>query len=200
MKYLKRLTVIMLILALSVTLMACQQKEKSVLNISMSEAVYSKDELIQTADLILKGKVLSKDQEIMTNPGGTKNGIMNEQITTYTIEIDELYKGAYADETISVKTTNGMGLSPDLILYGEDENDVLAEPLERFDLSVGKECVLILRYFDSDLESRAGYYVYGEDQGYFILDGNGAFKSRKDWVKYSPDLATLPQEIAQAMQ
>ncbi len=203
MKNLKRWISVFLLLTLALTLVACDKeksKAKDILSITHSEAYYDRDTLLKESEIILKGTVVSKDREFMTNPDGTREGVNNEQLAVYTVAIDELYKGTYDKGTISVMTSNGLGLSPDLILYGEDDVTVLAEPLIRFDLEVGKECIIALYYLNSGQADQEGYYVTGEDQGYFVADENGSYKSPKESVVYSPNPQTIAQEIAQATQ
>ncbi len=174
---------------------------KEYLSISTTKASFNKEQLLEKGDLIIRGKVLTKDSEVMTNPDGTttdKNGhiITNEQIAAYTVEIDEVYKGSYDEETIEVKTSNGSGLSPDLILYGEDETTILGTPLDRFDMEPGAECIIILCRLETGSEITTGYYPFGPDCGYFLPDGNGNYVNQKtaSAVTLSPD--TLADEIA----
>ncbi len=173
--YFYSLTIIILALVLS----SCANKvnSKSTLEISNSYPTYTPEQIIDRADLIVKGKITSIDEGIMVNPENNKSLkddtgriVANEQIHTYVFEIDTVYKGNYAEDTIQVKTSNGYALSPDLILYGEDETTILESPLVRFDLEVGSDCILALKYSDLHLQIRNGYYVVGGKQGVFQID------------------------------
>ncbi len=164
------------IIALSLLLSSCTFKPtaKDDLLVFTTDAVYTTEQLINEADLILKGRVASVDGGVMTNPKLDRNikddngrTVNNEQIHTYIFEIDTIYKGEHAGDTVEVKTSNGFGLSPDLILYGEDETTVLSTSLDRFDLEVGSECILTLTLFNASPAIRSGYYVVGGKQGVF---------------------------------
>lgn len=181
------------------------QTEKGYISIEETFVEIPQEELLKKAEIILKGRVASKDSEFMTNPDGTRtneNGdvVTNCQVATYTVEIDQLYKGDYSADTITVKTANGHGLSPDLILYGEDETHILADELNRFDLEVGKECILLLSAYDESLDDLDGYYAVFGNFGYFLPDENGGYTNNTptNIVTLSPD--TLTQDIATAMQ
>lgn len=178
-----------------------QQTEKSYLSIEQSTAIIDKETLLQTGELIIQGYVTEKKSEIMTNPDQTrmdsgKNIIPNEQITEYAVQVTKVYKGDYKQDTITVKTSNGYGLSPDLILSGEDETTILAHPLERLDLQIGKECILILTYVQEGTPEKIGYYPRYGKQGYFVLSGDGKFTndSPKENVTLQP--ATLTNELS----
>ncbi len=169
-------------LILSLILTSCAATQKSVVEVSESYADFTTEQLIDEADLIVKGRVASMDEGMMTNPENDRNlkdddgrGYANEQIHTYVFEIDTVYKGEYTADTIEIKTSNGYALSPDLILYGEDESSILSGELDRFDLEVGSECILTLKYMDLRLQARNGYYVLGEKQGVFTPNQEDLF-------------------------
>lgn len=200
MKFIKSLFLV-LILALTLCFCACSalQKEKTVLNISSTEGVFTKEMLLDGATLIVRGTVKEKTNEMMTNPTGKRkvNGeiIANRQITEYSFEISEIYKGTYEDKLITVKTSNGYGLTPDLILYGEDDKNILATPLQRHDFEVGKECIMTLIYIDDGYEERNGYYTLAGHWGYYPLNEEGVFQNKRD-ISINPK--TLPEEILSA--
>ena len=160
-------------------------------------ATFTKEMLLDGAVIILKGTVIEKTSEKMTNPTGKRrkaNGelITNTQIAEYTVEISEIYKGDYKGHTITVKTSNGYGLSPDLILYGEDEKNILATSLKRQDFEIGKECILLLGYVDEGYEDRNGYYTVAGQWGYYPLNDAGSFQSEKGIIL---DPKALSKEI-----
>ena len=172
------------------------KQEKNVITVSGSKALISQEDLTSGADLILRGRVKSKTGELMLNPDGKKTDasgqvIPNEQITSYELEIYELYKGEYAETTMVVKTSNGRNLSPELILYGEDENNVLSQPLSRFDLTVGQDCILYLTKVESELAEKAGYYPFRGKAGYFPKSDDGVYQN-----KGALPLTNTPQQLA----
>lgn len=172
------------------------RQEKNVITVSSSKARISQEDLTSGADLILYGRIKSKKSELMLNPDGKKTDasgqpIANEQITAYELEIHELYKGEYADTTITVKTSNGRNLSPDLILYGEDEKNVLSEPLDRFDLTVGEDCILYLTYVEDELTEKTGYYIFRGKAGYFYKSADGVYQNDG-----ALPLTVTPQQLA----
>lgn len=173
------------------------RKEKAVLNIYGSEGTFTKEELLDRAELVVQGTVIKKVSETMTNPSGKQKNdsgeiIKNSQVTAYDVEISKIYKGDYEEQNIIIMTSNGSGLSPDLILYGEDDKNILGTPLHRFDLDVGKECIFILTYIDDRGEDGNGYYCLAGEWGYYPLNEEGIFKSER---KLSLDPETLPKEI-----
>lgn len=166
-------------IALSLLLSSCTFTpfQKDSVDVFITVPQYTTEQLINEADLIVKGRVASVDEGVMVNPKNDKTlkddegrGVANEQIHTYVFEIDAVYKGDYSAETVEIKTSNGYALSPDLILYGEDETTILSTSLERFDLEVGSECILTLRFLDRKMQVRTGYYVHGDEQGVFSTD------------------------------
>ncbi len=177
-----------LILSLCISLTSCKQNqptnkdtEKNTVVVTKTEAHLTKDQLLNMSDLIIKGTVTQKNSVVMSNPDGTlkdKNGyqIQNQAITDYTVEIESVYKGVYKNQTIHVKTTYGDGLSPDLILYGEDDTSVLQEKLEPYELTVGKDCILLLTYSNTGYEESTGYFPTAS-LGYLITDENGYYSN-----------------------
>ncbi len=176
--------------------------DKTVIEIDESRTGFTKEQLIETAEIIIKGKVVKKNSEFMVNPDGTRadadgNVIDNEQITEYTVEIQTLYKGDYDGATINVKTSNGRGLNPDLILYGEDEKSILATELNRLDFEIGEECILLLRYVEGSVPESDGYYPVWGFPGYFKSDGKGSFVNEKAVKQVELSPAVLTTELNQ---
>lgn len=166
-------------IVLSLLLSSCTSKPaaKDIIEFTTMNVQYTTDQIIAEADLIVKGTIASVDEGIMTNPkldpdikDDNGRAVNNEQIHTYVFEIDTIYKGDHTGDTVEVKTSNGFGLSPDIILYGEDDTAVLGTPLNRFDLKVGSECILALKLVKASPACRYGYYVHGETQGVFSVD------------------------------
>ena len=205
MKKLKTITIISLLLIFCILMSGCQNKaaKKEYISITTTKEMLYKQDLISRAEIIIEGKVACKNFEVMTNPDGTAldssgNALVNCQIAQYTIEINENYKGDYSGDTINVMTYNGYGLSADLILYGEDDKSILETPLERVDLEVGQEYILLLQYVDDVFEGYDGYYPVANQLGVYQKDQNGNYTYDVDVsyddFSFSPD--TINQELA----
>ena len=102
--------IVVIIALLSTTLMGCE-KEKTSANSSGTYPHYQKSELLKERPLVFKGVVTKRGESYMRNPDGTITSeyggpIANYQTTEYTIQIQELYKGSYTDETILLKINN----------------------------------------------------------------------------------------------
>ena len=177
--------------------MGCKE-EKTLVSISGSYPHYEKDELLKERPLVFKGIVTKKGESYMRNPDGTLTNeyggpITNYQTTEYTIQIQELYKGSYAEETIILKINNGYGLNADLILYGEDETTKLAEKPKFFELTVGEEYIFTPAFITSKDPRFEGYQV--SQQSAFAVTSDGSF-ANSNGEKVSPD--TIRQEITAA--
>lgn len=161
---------------------------------------YSKETLLKESELILKGTVVEQGESAMTNPDGTLRSeegyeIGNCMVTDYTVRIEELYKGTFEEETITVKVATGHGLSPDLILYGEDKTTYLKDPVDIYELETGKTYVFALLPYEEHTDSRfSGYYTF--DQSTFAPTEEGVFKNSNDSIL---NTATVTQEIAAAV-
>lgn len=158
---------------------------------------YSREVLLKESELILKGTVVEQGESAMTNPDGTLKSeegyeVGNCMVTDYTVRIEELYKGTFEEETITVKVATGHGLSPDLILYGEDKTTYLKEPIDIYELETGKTYVFTLLPYTEHTDKRfSGYYTF--DQSTFAPTEEGVFKNSNDSI-LNP--ATVSQEIA----
>ena len=182
--------------------------EKKIIEVSESIAHFTQEELIQNAVLIIRGKVIRNNGYVMTNPDGTRKSalndewyILNQQITSYTVEISEIYKGTYSGSTIEVKTANGMGLTPDLILYGEDETSILASPMKRRDLQVGKECILLLQENteeNTNCSEEMGFFPIVR-AGYLLDEGNGIYSNNLSGNSIKLSAVDPGAEIAAAL-
>ncbi len=176
-----------------------QKSEKSTISIMGTPAQVTQEFLTERAELILHGRVKAKLGEVMLNPDGKRTDasgqkVANAQVTSYEVEVYTVYKGTYEKNTIIVKTTNGRNLSPDLILYGEDETTKLAMPLDRFDLTVGEECIMYLVNIKDRLPEDNGYFVNSGKAGYFKKEGN-VFKNN-GVLPLTNTLETLAKEHA----
>lgn len=202
----KRIILCMLLCALGLCLFSCNSEDKSlkkdIIDVCITKATFTQAQLLKMADIIIKGTVVEKNGTVFSNPDGSlKNTkgyqILNELITDYTVEIEEIYKGSYEGETIHVKTGYGNGLNSDLILYGEEENSVLGTELEQVQLAVGGDCILLLTYSDTGHEESSGYFPT-VSLGYLAPDGNGNYTNGDSFSNVTVTPATLPAEITAA--
>jgi len=205
MKQLKTITIGISLLIFCILISGCQTKpvEKDFISITTTKEKLYKQDLISRAEIIIEGKVVSKNFETMTNPDGTAldssgKALVNCQIAEYTVQINEKYKGDYNGDTINVMTYNGYGLNSDLILYGEDEKSILETPLERVDLEVGQDCILLLQYVDDVCEGYDGYYPVANRLGYYPKDQNGNYTCDVDveYDNFSFSSDTVKQELS----
>lgn len=165
---------------------APQTEEKSQIMVTYSYVQKSPKQMQTEADLIIKGKAIKKVGQRMVNPDNTlrdSDGILisNRLVTEFEVEILEIYKGSYDGETVNVKFSCGSTLSPELILYGEDEDSVLVKKVTIPDMSIGEECILLLSMMDDSEQPQwtHGYYPFGPEgsYGYLKSDGKGNFKN-----------------------
>lgn len=199
-----------LIIALCLCMTSCSRSqpnaslddgEKNTIYITSSSAHYEPTELLQLSDLILQGRVVQKNDEVMSNPDNTlvnKDGVLigNALITDYTVEIDRVYKGSYDEETIHVKTNYGDGLTPELILNGEDEDSVLATKPDKIELSTEGDCILLLTYIDTGYEESSGYFPIMM-LGYLTPDGTGQYTNNASVNNITLTTDSLVAELAE---
>ncbi len=110
MKRLRYLVLGVLLISFSACLLSCKEEgaDKSggdTSTVTGTEARLTQEQLLQEADLVVKGTVTAKNGETMSNPDGTLKDaegyqILNQLITDYTVEIEEIYKGSYSGDTI----------------------------------------------------------------------------------------------------
>lgn len=163
-----------------------EKKEKPQIMVTYQYVQKSPEQMQEEADLIIKGKAVKKVGQRMVNPDNTLTApdgipIGNRLVTEFEVEVLEIYKGSYDGKNVNVKFSCGSMLSPELILYGEDENGVLASKVKIPDMPIGEECILLLRTMDSpeQPEWTHGYYPFGPEgsYGYLKSDGKGSFKN-----------------------
>jgi hypothetical protein len=205
----KRIILCMLLLALSLCLFSCKSEvdplendEKYIIYTTHTDAVFTQKQLLKMADIIVKGTVTEKNGSVFSNPDGSLKDIrgyqiVNQLITDYTVEIEEIYKGSYEGDAIHVKTGYGDGLDSDLILHGEDDDSVLGTELEQVQLAVGGDCILLLTYSDTGYEESSGYFPT-VSLGYLAPDGNGNYTNGDNISNVTVTPATLPAEIIAA--
>ncbi len=72
---------------------------------------FTKEDLYRERSLIFKGTVVEKGASAYTNPDNTRTDrygyqVENKLVTNYTVRIDELYKGEYEGQTITIKVSS----------------------------------------------------------------------------------------------
>lgn len=192
---------------------ACSPKantEKEILEIHKTMPQFTKEMFYEMPDNIAKVYVKRVIDEYFTDADDTRltpsgEPVTNIHVTRYELEIKKIYKGALDSNTIELKTYNGEGLTPDLYLYGEDETQVLSEPLDILELQVGKEYIISLEYYP---EEAAQYY--GDTGGYGIQYGKafcftqtetGLYENMLNGLSHiSIDPETLESEIQQHLE
>ncbi len=175
-------------LVVSVLLMtSCYRKQEELfsegeavsIGVTHTYAALTPEYLVETSDLIIRGRVISKDGAAMSNPDNTRKAtdaaILNALITSYTVEIDEIYKGNYREDTICVKTSYGAGLTPEMIL-GESKDVAIENDEAKLSLSTEGDCILLLSYIETDAEVDTGYFPT-RGAGYLQPDGNGNYSN-----------------------
>lgn len=193
----KRMIAGAVLLFMALGLASC--KEKLTLDTQGLETQISDELFYGRPELIVKATVQQKADEYFTNPDGDFN--KNAHITVYEILISEVYKGAPADSAMQIKLFNGEGLSPELYLYGEDDDYILERKVEPFLLEEGQEYILGLSYLDPEK-----YNCYGDPGGYgiqfgelwtFVQNEDGLYVNLKEGSNHKEiDLATLKDKIA----
>lgn len=86
MNKMKFLVVTALLLLCAGLFTGCKTVEKNddvTMHISTTKAHFSKESLLKNAELIIKGKVLQKNSEVMSNPDGTRKTAEGYQILNY---------------------------------------------------------------------------------------------------------------------
>lgn len=178
-----------------------ETKGKDIIGVFKHYPVIEKEDILRDAKLLFLGTVTASDGGVMTNPDKTvkdENGhiIPNQQIVTYTVKVEKVFKGEYKEETMTLILTNGCGMSPDMILYGEDETTIF-EDWERdiVYLEVGKPAIFSVYYNEKTSLLPAGYYLNGKETGYYPKNEDGQYTSIwwRPAITLDPD--TLKEEL-----
>ena len=200
-----RIILILCALILAVSCVGCKEqvKEKEVLQFDGMLASVDEASWMETSDIILKGRVLEKKEPYFTNPDNEvfcEDGspATNAYVTEYIVAVDELYKGEWSEETISVKTYNRIGLTVEQALYGEDEDYIIESSIPDTEMQLG-ECIVGLHYFDtatiSFCDTPCYEITYGR-AGYFLEQEDGTYMNQSDGNQFTIDPQTLPDKIA----
>ena len=161
----KTLAVLFIVLLLG-GLSGCS--EKTVIQDFGSEYRHTDEEFFSEPELVVKATVKEKVREYFTDPESKTEIAFNNNahITVFELEISEVLRGEWGEETLQLKMFNGYGMSPDLYLYGKDETTVMSEKIEPFLLEPGREYLLGLVYTHP---GRAN--CYNDEGGYVIRWG-----------------------------
>lgn len=207
MKRLRYLVLGVLLISFSACLLSCKEEgaDKSggdTSTVTGTEARLTQEQLLQEADLVVKGTVTAKNGETMSNPDGALKDaegyqILNQLITDYTVEIEEIYKGSYSGDTIRVKTASGDGVNADLAAYDEEGNALMESDPEQSQLAVNEDRILLLSYTDTGHEESTGYFPT-LNLGYLKPDGSGNYTNGEDPNNVTVNPETLADEIAEA--
>lgn len=172
------------------------EDEVAYISVSSSQASYSKNDLLETADIVLRGTVVAKGNTQQTNPNFEKtaeNGtpLKNYFVTDYTINIHEIYKGEHTKESIDIKVGNNRGAAS-LPGISADKNITVIDNtnIPQLELEIGKEYILIL------YKEFGTYYVF-TTQGCFEPTIDGDFINNNN-ITISPN--TLKEEITNTLQ
>ncbi len=151
----KHIFLITLLLALLLTGTACK-KEKYYLEIHNTEARLDDSIFYGRPQVVAKVRITDIKDSYFTNPDGPYEE--NVQVTVYDAEVSETLRGTL-NETVQIKVYNGEGMSPDLYLYGEDDQYILENKEEPFLLSQNQEYILGLIYMEDYYGDNGGYTV-----------------------------------------
>lgn len=153
---------------------AAAPAEKIYLDGALQPPKRTKAEIIRQSEAIYRARVVEKHPPQMTGEQETPNGFsqINQQVTRYSVEILDCLKGN-ADGIVSVRIANGIGLSQELILKGEDAQYRLAQPLQLFEPEVGQEYIFALNWREEPQRQFSG--LYADAQTCFIKDAAGQF-------------------------
>lgn len=166
------------------SLSACKDnssKEKQVLTVSGMKAQVDAEIWKSTSDIILKGKVIEVGESYFTNPEGDKmqsdgvTPVLNAYVTEYIVSVEEVYKGEWSAETITIKAHNRAGLNVEQALYGEDEETVVINEIPDVTMTMG-ECLIGVCLFTEETYGNEPFYelAYGA-AGYFLPQEDGSY-------------------------
>lgn len=143
------------------------------------KARLTNEQLLEHPQIILRGVPVVKVNEWMLNPDGTRtdgqgNPIVNERITEYAIEVNEVYRGVWDEEYIHIKISDGYGWTPAEIINGEENGAGSCTTGDAAQwLPLEKEAIFFLSWSDSGLEEEHGYYISVCPLGYLTLNEDG---------------------------
>ncbi len=201
MKFKKVLSIFLVVLLL-MTATSCK-KEVISTETHYSDVIHTDEAFFGAVELIVRATVENVEKEYFTNPDGEDH--LNAHATVYNLTLSEVYKGTWDKSTIEVKILNGLGMSPELYLYGEDENYILEKKEEPFLLEIGKEYILGLAFRDPEK-----YNCYSDPRGYgiqfgeewtFMQNEKGNFENLVEGENHREmDIPTLKAKLAELQQ
>ena len=192
----KRLISIAIIIVQLFALSSC--RETVTFDEHYSEVVYTDEEFFGVPEIIVRATAEKIENEYFTTPDG--KDYENAHITVYNMKISEIYFGTMETETFQLKLFNGKGMSPELYLYGKDDQYILEEKAERFLLNIGQEYILGLTFLDPQR-----YNCYNDPGGWaiqhgktwtFIENEKGLYENLDQGVNHKEiDIDTLKNKI-----
>lgn len=104
---------------------------------------FTKEDLYRERSLIFKGTVLEQEDSAYTNPNHKRKDqwgyqVENKLVTNYTVRIDEIFKGEYEGQTITIKVSSykddpfALEIGTTYIFPLGDPIDAESEELEQF--------------------------------------------------------------------
>lgn len=151
------------------------------------------DDLVTTADVIVKGTIEKSLPSEWSNPGFKRgDGIRNILQTDIVITVDEVFKGKpYDEKEIAVRVDYGETLTSKTVSEGYPE------------FARGEEVILFLSLDDSDVKTDENYYVLtGMRQGKYYLDkasgSGGTYISASGRSGETIDISALKEMVSSA--
>lgn len=146
-------------------------KEKTTITVSGIMPGFSKEDLVQKADVIIKGVVNNvEESEWSNNNPFIKNSTRNVLQTDIKVDIKEVIKGQpYDEDNVVVRINKG------------ENADTIYESEGYPDFEEGEEVILFLSIDDSMLKSSENYYILtGMRQGKFTLEDQDSYVFSSD--------------------
>ena len=155
----------------------------SATSVDASYPSFTKQDLYRERPLILEGTVLEKGDSAYTNPDHKRKDkwgyqVENKLVTNYTVRIDEIFKGEYEGQTITIKVSS----------YEESP----------FALEVGKTYIFPLgKPIDAESEELEQFWGYYQgSRTLFYPQSDGTYRNITGEIIC---LSTIKQEIDAAM-
>ncbi len=153
-------------------------------DVDASYPSFTKEDLYRERSLIFKGTVLEKGDSAYTNPNHKRKDqwgyqVENELVTNYTVRIDEIFKGEYEGQTITIKVSSYKD-DPFLLEVGTTYIFPLGDPIDAE---------------SEELEQFWGYYQ--GNQSLFHPQSDGTYRNITGEILHP---STIKQEIAAAMK
>ena len=157
---------------------------RAIMNGSVAPLTY--EDLIKQSQLVVRGTVTDKYEELLVQPVGSFGDPIC--FTDIYFNVSETYRGELKDTTIAVR-----------VLGGTKGAYVLEAPQEA-SLLPGDECILFLfmpSYCGGSWYTQGDYYeVVGANQGAFYLSGEGLFQSPSPSITKVIDIRNFKDDMS----